>query len=87
MKIKEDLESTLLWKKKEGLILFPLQIHKGTDLEIQSSVRRASDKQERDDERQEKKRQTQAVQWLQSGTGDQSPVGRGLTGICCAGLF
>lgn len=35
----------MLWKKKEGLILFPLQIHRGMDLEIQSSVRRAEDKQ------------------------------------------
>lgn len=32
-------------KKKGGLILFPLQIHKGSDLEIQSSVRMAADKQ------------------------------------------
>lgn len=32
-------------KKEEGLILFPLQIQRGMDLEIQSSVRRAEDKQ------------------------------------------
>lgn len=42
---------------------------------------------ERHDEWREKRRHAEAVQWLQTGTEDQSPGGRRLTGICCAGLF
>lgn len=81
MKIKEDLKSTLLWGKKRWFNSFSFANPQVHGLRNPIKCEEGGRKTERDDEWQEKKRQTQAVQWLRSGTEDQSPGGRGLTGI------
>lgn len=73
--------------EKKRFNSFSLANSKGHGLRNPIKREEGGGQTERDDERREKRRQTEAVQWLQSGTEDQSPGGRRLTGICCAGLF